>query len=543
MRFLLLALLWVAGCAHAQGLESALMPGPVIRKHVEVEHECGKCHVRGNRAAQPALCLDCHKPIAADIRSGHGYHGRLKGQAKDQTCRTCHTEHKGREARIVQLTEPGFDHGQTDFQLKGKHATQACANCHGTPRRWRNTPTECSSCHRKDDRHKGNLGNRCASCHDETSWKEGRFDHNKTRFPLRHGHGKAQCADCHQEQRYANTARTCVSCHRKNDTHKGTLGPACEKCHADSGWKQPTFAHDRDTRFPLLDLHRPLSCVSCHQKPPHAAKTATQCVACHRPDDAHQGRLGERCETCHSARGWTQTRFDHDRDTRFALRDRHAKASCESCHGGAVSRASAPAGRARAQRNRAPAPTTCIGCHDKDDRSRGHKGKFGQDCASCHNENDFKAGRFDHAGRTRFRLEDKHAKARCESCHTTPLYTTTTATQCVACHRNDDQKKGHKGAFGERCETCHSTRGFDQWRFEHENRGLFTAGSRHASAPCATCHRAPLYPAPPERHCYACHDKEDIHFGSYGVNCAECHVASDWRRLIRRPEDRKEPAR
>ena len=72
------AILMAASAATAQNLESAVMPGPVIQGHADLEGACQNCHIRFDRAAQPRLCLDCHKPVAADVRAGTGYHGRIK---------------------------------------------------------------------------------------------------------------------------------------------------------------------------------------------------------------------------------------------------------------------------------------------------------------------------------------------------------------------------------------------------------------------------------------------------------------------------------
>ena len=55
-RWLLLPIAWLAALvstgAHAQSLEGALMPGPVIAGHAKLEADCGNCHVRFDRAAQ-----------------------------------------------------------------------------------------------------------------------------------------------------------------------------------------------------------------------------------------------------------------------------------------------------------------------------------------------------------------------------------------------------------------------------------------------------------------------------------------------------------
>jgi len=222
-----------AQAARAQSLESAIMPGEVARAHIKEESDCKHCHVRFDRAAQPGLCLDCHKKVAADVRAKTGYHGRLE----PRECRACHTEHKGRAANIVKLDEQTFDHAKTDFALRGKHRDAKCAECHRPKAKHRDAPSTCVNCHRKDDKHKDTLGPKCESCHDESNWQEARFDHAKTHFPLLLRHAKVKCVDCHADaQHLANTARECVSCHRKDDKHKGTLNPKCEHCHNEGRW-------------------------------------------------------------------------------------------------------------------------------------------------------------------------------------------------------------------------------------------------------------------------------------------------------------------
>src|SRR3990167_2807643 len=87
---------WAFG-VHAQSIESVLAPGDLIAGHVKVENDCSSCHVRFNPKGQDALCMACHKEVGQDIKTQQGFHGRLKGQP---TCRSCHTDHKGRQARI-----------------------------------------------------------------------------------------------------------------------------------------------------------------------------------------------------------------------------------------------------------------------------------------------------------------------------------------------------------------------------------------------------------------------------------------------------------
>ena len=450
----MLALMTSSGAA-AQSLESAVMPGPVIQGHAELEGACQNSHVRIDRAAQPKLCLDCHKPVAADVRAGTGYHGRIK----ERECRGCHTDHRGRTARVVQIDEAKFDHALTDFQLRGKHRGRNCSSCHRAKTKFSQAPSDCVSCHRKEDKHKNGLGPKCENCHNETTWKEARFDHGKTRFPLSLGHAdsRVKCTDCHIDNKFSDTPRECVSCHRKDDMkngHKGHFGSRCESCHNEGEWDISTFRHDRDTHFSLLDRHRTVKCGSCHRAPLYKEKTPARCVACHRGDDnekGHRGALGDRCDKCHSARGWKNTSFEHDRDTKFPLRDKHQTARCDSCH--------------KDPGMREKLPQNCAACHEREDREKGHKGNYGHKCEACHSEKSFKPAIFDHGRDTPFPLAGKHVQLK-----------------------------------------------------------------------CVACHRAPLYRSKTEARCHSCHEKEDVHFGSFDLQCDKCHVADDWRKL-KKPED------
>lgn len=507
--------------ARAANFETAVMPGKVIEGHAKAESECRNCHIRFDRTAQPRLCLDCHKEVAADVRAGAGFHGRLR----ERECRRCHTDHRGREARIVLLDEQQFDHAATDFALQGKHAVARCASCHRQGAKHRAAPSDCAACHRKDDAHKVRLGAACADCHNTTDWKDARFDHAKTRFPLLQRHARIKCAACHADQRFADAARDCLSCHRKDDAHKGRFGMRCANCHDAGDWKSPTFQHDRDTHFALRDRHRTVKCDACHRSVLYQAKTPTACQACHRKDDVHKGALGDKCESCHSEVRWKGSRFDHDRDSRFRLRGKHRDARCESCH--------------KSGNFRDLTPTACVGCHRQDDRERGHKGRYGEACESCHAEDSWKATQFRHERDTRYPLRERHARVACDSCHRGSLYREKTSRDCLACHERDDK---HKAQLGKQCERCHSERDWRETSFNHAQ-ARFPLLGRHAAIACKQCHATPLF-VDARTDCASCHAKrDDVHFGSLGAQCERCHVADDWRRIINREPGRPLPLR
>jgi hypothetical protein len=496
------ALLLAAGTAGAQSLEGVLMPGPVIDGHAKVEGECRKCHVPFDRAAQDMLCRDCHKEVDADLRARRGYHGRISPQA----CRSCHTDHKGRGAQIVKLDERSFDHKLTDFPLQGAHAspTLKCASCHQPRLKHREAPGTCNGCHRKDDVHKGRLGENCSQCHTDVKWKDVKFDHDKTRFALRHKHDGLKCAACHKDNAYKDTPLACVACHRKDDSHKTRYGEKCETCHDDRGWKPSTFNHDTDTRYALRGKHRTAKCESCHTGFLYKEKLASDCFACHQKDDKHQGSLGRKCGDCHVEQNWTVPRFDHDK-TRFPLRGKHADIKCESCHKSKVFK---------------EVSMTCFGCHQKDDK---HKGRFGEGCGDCHTERNWKESRFDH-DRTRFPLLGKHRPAKCESCHQDSNFKKT-PSDCLSCHKKDDK---HEGTLGAMCADCHNEKGWkDNVRFDH-GRTRFPLVGRHIGVDCAKCHPTTRYKEV-KTQCVDCHAREDVHQRRLGPRCADCHNARDWK--------------
>lgn len=109
--FCLLAFWSMATGARSQGIESIVSPGKLVQSHAKVDDECKQCHTKFDRKAQDGLCMACHKDVGADVRGKAGLHGKMKQQA----CRTCHTDHKGRAAQIADFDKTKFDHTPTDF--------------------------------------------------------------------------------------------------------------------------------------------------------------------------------------------------------------------------------------------------------------------------------------------------------------------------------------------------------------------------------------------------------------------------------------------
>jgi len=503
----LLATLWLAlatGSSAQTVIEKLVSPGPLAAPHARYESRCQSCHQAFDKEAQNRLCLDCHKPVAADLRARTGFHGRSRDIAGVH-CHSCHTDHAGRGARLVRLDPATFNHTLTDYPLKGAHTRVACAKCHAPGAKFRAAPVACASCHGKTDPHKGKLGSACANCHTEANWRDVRFDHATTRFPLIGGHARAACKACHADKTFQGAPTACASCHTKDDAHRGAMGPACGTCHAATGWTPARFDHAR-TGFPLVGAHARAGCADCHAQGRYRG-TQPGCIGCHRDDDVHKARYGTACADCHNAGSWRVSRFDHGR-TGFALVGGHAALACGACHGPSPARAPALA-------------TTCVSCHVADDP---HKGGNGTACEQCHTAASWKAATFDHARQTRFPLTGGHARVVCAQCHKQPPREVKLSTACVDCHRPDDP---HGGQLGPDCASCHNDRGWTTAvRFDH---GLasFPLVGKHAAVACASCHQTRRYRDAPAD-CAGCHREDDPHKGAYSADCASCHNPSDW---------------
>ena len=431
----------LAPAAMAQNiLEQLVNPGPLAEAHAKLESTCTSCHTPFSRTTQNGLCLDCHKPVAADLNAHSGFHGRSPEIGASQ-CRRCHTDHKGRAFSILFFDAELFDHALTEFALTGGHAGLICAKCHQPQAKFRAAPTACDACHGKDDPHKGELGSACAECHDTGNWrlvKAASFDHAKTNFPLQGFHAKADCRACHAGARYTNLPLTCIGCHKPDDIHAGKLGPNCQDCHTSESWKQVTFDHDKTT-FPLHGAHKKVTCDGCHSPEPAKDKLPITCIGCHKKDDVHKGTFGADCASCHNETNWKDaTKFDHDKTT-FPLVGRHARVACAECH---------------KTKDFKAAPTLCQDCH----QDTFHKGRLGPDCASCHSSKGWLLWHFDHNTQTRFALTGAHVGLDCHACHAKAVTgKPTLSAVCGTCHKKDDV---HRGSFGQNCGRCHNTRRF-----------------------------------------------------------------------------------
>ena len=344
-----------------------------------------------------ADCVACHK----DPHAGH-----FTG-----ACARCHTTEAW-----AKVDTKGFDHEQTRYPLRGRHASVRCESCHDARHGGRHPRfAACADCH--DDAHAGQAtiagrASDCAVCHDVRGFAVSTWpvaEHQRTRYALDGAHATVACAGCHTRAsersseastlgrarvRMRPSHNVCGDCHADPHAGRFTIGGArphqagCLACHSMAAFVPSTYdgrAH-ADCVFPLEGGHRATPCQRCHAEldKPRGHSTllgsrdlralpfdsrARACRDCH--DDAHGGQFAARrdkgaCESCHDFAAFSPaTRFDHDRDAAFHLQGAHTRTACAACH---------RSGRMADGVTRViwrPTPKDCESCHAPDAPSGG----------------------------------------------------------------------------------------------------------------------------------------------------------------------------
>ncbi|MFZ5916662.1 MAG: hypothetical protein ACOYZ7_07005 [Chloroflexota bacterium] len=113
----------------------------------------------------------------------------------------------------------------------------------------------------------------------------------------------------------------------------------------------------------------------------------------------------------------------------------------------------------------------------------------------------------------------------CDDCHTQHRFKAE-FVDCITCHSQADTAfvAGHVAGYGDNCLSCHDGRG-ELAAFEHDR--VFVLQGAHLSTACASCHSGAIL-ARIESDCVGCHRESDLHAGSFGLECARCHIPSDW---------------
>ncbi len=298
-----------------------------VASHAELDRRCGACHAApGSGATMSVRCLECHSDIQAELGDSSALHGALDEAGQ---CLLCHTEHRGRTAGITRIRGSGLAHDQFGFSLATHRQTAGgapfrCGDCHGE-RGFGFEAGRCASCHRAYQpefvaRHERDWGGDCRACHEGTDrFSRGQFSHDSTRFTLTGAHRKTACAECHAGTRalagFRSSPTDCISCHRKQDTHRGEFGSDCAACHGTDSWPDARFEH----AFPInhgeqgrvacrtchdqAPSYRSYTCYGCHEHTPERIRrehdeegtgNLGNCVRCHRTGSKHEGEGRER---------------------------------------------------------------------------------------------------------------------------------------------------------------------------------------------------------------------------------------------------------
>lgn len=163
---ILLMIFSICGQAQALSFDQLLRPGKLIEGHSRYEDKCETCHEKLNKEQQNERCVGCHdhRNIASDIKDNKGFHGKAEIISR-VLCSHCHTDHKGRDADVVLFDADSFDHTVSDFELEGKHRNTECSACHRPEDKYSQAPGGCIDCHKDNQPHKERLGKECDKCH------------------------------------------------------------------------------------------------------------------------------------------------------------------------------------------------------------------------------------------------------------------------------------------------------------------------------------------------------------------------------------------
>lgn len=408
------------------------------------KQDCASCHKEEIRNGKKFVkysglafsnCTSCHK----DIHKGD----------YGNNCKTCHNE----ESFTKISPSKSFNHTVTGYTLEGKHRDINCKKCHDSPSgnfkefAQKNDIT-CLTCHK--DIHEGKLGNDCKSCHNQNSFLlknksyTGKFDHDKTDYPLKGKHEVVDCKTCHKSD-FTDPIqhKDCMNCHK--DKHNGDFDPKkdkypdCASCHNVDGFTPSLFTIEQHnkSKFKLEGGHIAQPCFSCHltDKKWIFSKMETECISCHK--DIHAGIIdpkyyGEKqsCSTCHSTENWQSVGFDH-KTTKYPLVGGHLKAKCGDCH---IDRKTNPLKQVFKGLSQ-----DCATCHEDI-----HGGQFAKNgitnCAKCHGINAWDTSNFNHDN-TNYKLDGEHKNVACAKCHKATLAGNKNIKsfkiakyQCIDCH-------------------------------------------------------------------------------------------------------------
>jgi hypothetical protein len=253
------------------------------------------------------------------------------------------------------------------------------------------------------------------------------------------------------------------------------------------------------------------------------------------------------CSLCHVSKNWTELRtdfkFDHKKETGYALEGAHAQAACLRCHND----------RGPVQQYVARG---CGGCH-----SDPHRGLMGLNCTRCHDQMTWQpVGQILEHAKTGFPLTGAHASLQCEQCHPRAAAQDYRGASpvCFSCHASDDRRAPNHVTmnFPRTCGNCHNTVSFAGALFNHSFLGNisncygchsadYQRAANHVAMnfpqTCGNCHNTATWAGAnfnhgflgPKPNCYTCHaanyQSAPNHVAQgYPLTCGDCHNTTTW---------------
>ena len=285
------------------------------------------------------------------------------------------------------------------------------------------------------------------------------------------------------------------------------------------------------------------NCTACHDL---GAKISEQkCLDCHKAlktrinqnKGYHVSKdiIGKQCITCHSEHHgvkFDMIRFDEKKFnhtlTSYELKGAHKKVeTCAKCH---FEDHIADVKIRQNKKTFLGLDPKCISCHDDY-----HQKTMENDCAVCHNFEEFKPAAFFNHNKTDFPLKGAHTTVDCAKCHKTEFksgkkfqhFADVSFKNCNNCHKDP-----HGGDFGLNCKSCHNESSFKNIKstsdFNHSLTG-FTLEGKHKTIECKSCHdqrsgakgNYKEFESTKNINCLTCH--KDIHNSIFGTDCKACH--------------------
>ncbi len=505
-----------------------------------------------------------------------GFHGRLK----PQPCRACHTDHRGREAKIAPLDERAFDHTQTDFALRGAHAAPEleCRSCHATGKKLREAPGRCIDCHAKTRRAQGAPGQgvrrlprrgelegdslrprqdalslaRRARAAQVRELPPGRALQGRRRAPAPPATARTTRTKARWARRAATVTPSVIGSRRASIMARRASRFAARTCRSSARaatrttvfarppapaspatarttrtrarWARPAATATPSatgSRRASTTARRASRCAARTRRSSARAatratalkETPSTCVACHRKDDRHKGALGESCGNCHTERNWKESKFDHAKTAFPLLRQP----------------------RPREVRSLPPRPRVqahAQGLLRLPQEGRHAPGPAGHEVRELPRRRHLEEG----ALRPRARRASRCSAGTSWSRAARAMRPRATRTRRAIASPVTTRDDVHKRRLGPRCETCHNARSWKSWDFNHDRQTRVRAGrgapQGRAAMPatasrCRTVRRCQPVASAAMR-------PTTCTTAAFGKQCERCHVTSTFKQIKQR---------